>query len=427
MRIGFPMDNVVPGRAGGTETYARNLIAALQRIDDVNEYMLFCSNFNAEAFPVTGSNFRKVVIKRSMLLDRAICLTAGVFAFMEDTPGFREFKKAVKRFLMAVYRKIFPPAETKREPAYDILHYMFTTFPYCEDLGAPVVLTMHDIQQEYFPEFFNRGELKNRRRFYRPSAEKADHIITISEFSKKTIVEKYGIPAGKITVVYNGCDKEAFKRLDGETVEGFRKRHDLPRSFLVYPAATWPHKNHLNFIRAFKILKEKHRLQDKLVLTGIKKENHRTVEGEIKKLGLGADVRHLGYLPYEELPLLYNAARLMVFPSLFEGFGMPVVEAMAAGLPVACSNTTSLPEVAGDAALFFDPERPDDIAEKVSTICNDTALRESLIKKGFERAGLFTWERTSEKTLKVYEKVYGDFCEWHLERIHDSLINPPAE
>ena len=156
-------------------------------------------------------------------------------------------------------------------------------------------------------------------------------------------------------------------------------------------------------------MKERFGLDEKLIFTGIKKQSHSAVAKEIERLGLKDDIIHIGYLPYEDLPLLYNAASLLVFPSLFEGFGMPVVEAMGVGLPVACSNTTSLPEVAGGAAILFDPEDPEDIAEKVAALLNDEALKKTLVQKGLARASMFTWEQTALKTKKVYEDVYADF------------------
>jgi glycosyltransferase involved in cell wall biosynthesis len=283
---------------------------------------------------------------------------------------------------------------------------MFTTLPYREVFDIPVILTMHDIQQEYYPEFFSKEVLENRRLSFRPSAEKADHIIAISEFTKKTLIEKYGIQEDKISVVYNGYDEKRFKKLEIDTIKKFRAKYNLPEKFIMYNAATWGHKNHINLLRALQILKDKYSFREKLILTGIKKGNYKAVKNEINKLGLKRDVIYLGYLPYDELPALFNAANMLVFPSLFEGFGIPVVEAMAVGLPIACSNTTSLPEVAGDAALYFNPDKPEDIADKVFTLHKNDGLRNTLVQRGLERAELFTWKRTAEETLKVYEKVY---------------------
>ncbi len=332
-----------------------------------------------------------------------------MYLFMRKFWLLRKIKKAVERVIIGVLKVIRPKQGTRRTAgpvAYDMTHFMFTVLPYNADLRVPAILTIVDIQQEYHPEFFSKSDLELRERSYRSSADRADHIIAISTFTGDTLVEKYCIPENKISVVLLGYNRNAFKRLKRDRVEEFRRKYRLPRGFLFYPAATWPHKNHMNLLRAYKLLKDRNRFEDKLVLTGIKEQNHKAVKNEIIRLGLQGDVIHLGYLPYKDLPLLYNAAKVMVFPSFFEGFGLPVVEAMAVGLPVACSNVTSLPEVAGEAALLFDPASPEDIAEKVSMIYADKGLREELIRRGLERARLFTWENTARKTLKVYEEVF---------------------
>lgn len=412
MRIAYPI-TIQTGKSGGIETYARKLLGTLQAKDSSNEYLLFCSILNEEAFPISNGNFKKIVSGRSKAFESAKILAlpyiAKAFELMEETAGLREFKRGVKRLLLGAHRAVFVSAEVQCPSRYDLLHYMFTVFPYWVKYEVPVVLTIVDIQHEYHPEFFKKNELESRKKNIKNSAIGADHIIAISEFTKKTIVERYGVPPDKITVVHLGFDKDEFKSIDRAPVEAFRQKHRLPEQFLLYPAATWPHKNHINLVRAYRILKDKYRLNYNLVLSGIKKGNHGPVKEEIKKLGLECDIMHTGYLPYKDLPLLYNAASLLVFPSLFEGFGMPVVEAMAAGLPVACSNTTCLPEVGGDAVVYFDPKAPEDIAEKVYKVCSDEELRKALVEKGLKRAQLFTWESTARETLYVYEKVYSSF------------------
>jgi glycosyltransferase involved in cell wall biosynthesis len=388
MHIGFPVENLLIGKSGGLETYARNLISSLQKVDQSNDYVLFCSILNEEAFPIANNNFRKIISGKYKYVEkfklRILPFAGKVLEFMEDTRYLRDIKKVAKHIALNTIRFFSPPKESLNEHMYDMLHYMLT-------------------------EFFSGESLVTRSHYHKCSAEKADIIIAISRFTKKTLVEKYDIPEDKIIVVYEGYDSAAFKKIDKEIVNRFKENNNLPDRFLFYPAATWAHKNHLNLLKAYRILIDRYKIHDNLLLTGIKMENHKAVEEEIDRLGLHDKVIYLGYLPYEELPLIYNAASIMVFPSLFEGFGLPVIEAMAAGLPVSCSNTTSLPEIGGDAVLYFDPEQPDDIAETIFKIHSDRDLRDSLIKKGFERAASFSWERTATETLKVYEHVYRNF------------------
>lgn len=399
MRIAYPI-NIELGKSGGVETYAINLISSLQDIDAENAYILFCTVLNAEAFPLKSANFKKIVSGKFRVFESAKRRAMPAFDFMESKTGLRAIKRAAENILLEG-KKVFGG-----NPSCDLIHYMFTVFPYWRKFDAPVVLTIVDIQQEYLPEFFAKGELGARSRHYRSSAERADHIIAISSYTKRTLIDKYAIPEDKITVVHLGYDAKAYMKLDGKIVEEFRKEYGLPERFLLYPAAFWPHKNHLNLVRAFRVLKDKYGYDGKLVLTGIKKGGHGVFEKEVNALGLDGEIICLGYLAYDELPLLYNAASCLVFPSLFEGFGIPLVEAFATGLPVACSNITSLPEVGGDAAVYFDPEQPQDMAEKINRVCSDKGFRENLIEKGFERSRLFSWDNTAQQTLKVYEKVY---------------------
>lgn len=413
MRICLPIGYLPLGTVGGVETYARNLVKALQAVDRSNEYLLYCSIANEEAFPATAENFKKIISGKYKQIElakvKAMAAAGGIIQSGGKSLFMKTLRRATEVALRAAKVLCGPSVDsTGGSQQCDVIHYMFQTFPHEKHHDALVVLTVHDIQQEYFPQFFNKEELERRRLTYRVSAEKADHIIAVSGFTKKSLVELYNIPDGKVSVTYESYNDKVFKKIYGPEVGEFRARYCLPSKFMLYPAATWPHKNHINLVRAYKILKERFGLEDKLVFTGIKKQNHSAVAKEIERLGLKEDIIHIGYLPYEDLPLLYNAASLLVFPSLFEGFGIPVVEAMAVGLPVACSNTTSLPEVAGNAAVLFNPEDPDDIAVKVHMLC-DANLRNALIEKGLERARSFTWERTAAETLKVYEEVYKEF------------------
>lgn len=413
MRICLPIGYLPLGTAGGIETYARNLVKALQAVDRSNEYCLYCSIANEEAFPAISENFKKIVSGKYKQVELAKLKAMAMAGGIIQSGGKSLFMKTLRRATELAVRaaKVLCGHfvdSTGNPQRCDVIHYMFNVFPHEKHYDAPVVLTVVDIQQEYFPRFFSKESLEQRRRTYRISAEKADHIIAISGFTKKSLVELYNIPDGKVSVTHLGYDDKVFKKISGPEVGEFRARRRLPSKFMLYPAATWPHKNHINLVRAYKIMKERFGLEDKLVFTGIKKQNHSAVAKEIERLGLKEDIIHIGYLPYGDLPLLYNAASLLVFPSLFEGFGIPVVEAMATGLPVACSNTTSLPEVAGNAVLLFNPEDPDDIAGKVHMLY-DGDLRNALIEKGLERARSFTWERTAAETVKVYEKVYKEF------------------
>jgi glycosyltransferase involved in cell wall biosynthesis len=184
-----------------------------------------------------------------------------------------------------------------------------------------------------------------------------------------------------------------------------KSNYGLHSPFLYYPAATWPHKNHIRLLKALKILKDEYRFDGKLVLSGIAMQMHPMILEEIKLLDLSGTVKVLGYLPEEELPYLYNLARLMVFPSLFEGFGIPLVEAMACGCPIVCSNVTSIPEVVGEAAVMFSPDSVEDMAEKIWALWNNDKQLQIMKQSGLRRVQFFSCEEMTRKTLDVYAKI----------------------
>lgn len=283
----------------------------------------------------------------------------------------------------------------------DLIHHPFSLLT-PGGKGRSVV-TMHDLQHEFFPEFFPVWVLRKKRREYRRAAVQADRIITISEYVRKTLLDCYSPDPAKVSTVYLGVTGRFSPDGEPEQDRLVLKRHGVERPFIFYPAATWPHKNHLTLLAAFRQLKEAHRFEGDLVLSGIAKGHNAAVQQEIQRLGLTESVRMTGYFPVEELPPFYRRAELLAFPSLFEGFGLPLLEAMACGCPVVCSNATSLPEIAGGAALLFSPDNPDELAAQMQRVLDDTLLRDELKRAGIERAGQFTWERTARETMAVYQ------------------------
>lgn len=381
MNIGLNAISFVPGKIGGMETYFRNLVDWLRRLDTENRYLLLCDRRFAGEFPDLGERFRVREVNYAK-------------------PSLRWFTRGVLRNTLNV--DILKGE--MRGLGVDLIHHPFTVVT-PPGTRIPAVLTFWDMQHEFFPEFFNPLDLRKRRRIYRASTEEAAQIIVSSRFTEECLVERYGIPAEKITVIYTGYGREYRVLDDVQGLRQIRTKYGLDRPFIFYPAATWPHKNHKNLLAAFRILKESHRFDGELLLTGIAMQAQDEIIAEIGRLGLSGSVRLLGYLPAGELPCLYNLARMLVFPSLFEGFGIPLVEAMACGCPVVCSTATSLPEVAGDAGALFDPRDPEQIAQTVWSVWNDDALRCGMRERGLARARLFTWEETARKTMEVYRKV----------------------
>jgi glycosyltransferase involved in cell wall biosynthesis len=381
MKIALNTIAFIPGRMGGVETYFRRLLDSLQEVDTANEYSLLVDSHYADEFPLSNPRFKGVKCN-----------------FTE--PSFLWFLRGVVR--NTVKLDILKPV-LNRLPV-DVLHHPFSILN-PPGLKIPSVLTFHDMQHEFFPEFFSGAEMRTRREFSRKSAREATRIIAISEHVKSSLVDRYQVSPDRIDVVYNGYGAEYRVIEDGDELARAKAKHGLDRPFIYFPAATWPHKNHKGLLAAMRILVDRYGFDGDLVLTGVAKKSHDHILGEVERLGLSERVKILGYLPYADLPCLYNLARLLVFPSLFEGFGLPLVEAMACGCPVACSDVTAIPEVVGDAGLLFDPTSGEDIAEKVWAAWNDEGLREQLMARGFLRARLFQWEKTARETIEVYRKT----------------------
>jgi glycosyltransferase involved in cell wall biosynthesis len=240
------------------------------------------------------------------------------------------------------------------------------------------------------------------RKMLSMSASRADRIIAVSENTKKDIIKYLKAKEKKISVIYEAAN-EGFKMVDHREIDGVRQKYDLYKPFILYTGTLSPRKNIKNLIISFEALSGK--IEHDLVLTGGYSWDDRQERKMIETSRVRGRIRVLGYVDQSDLVLLYNAAELFVYPSLYEGFGLPVLEAMQCGCPVACSNTSSLPEVGGSAAMYFDPKDVRGMTEKLGEILQDNNLRKRLSEAGIERAKNFTWEKTAEKIIKVIEGI----------------------
>jgi glycosyltransferase involved in cell wall biosynthesis len=270
-----------------------------------------------------------------------------------------------------------------------------------EPLNAPGLsaIAIPDLQHEFFPQFFSQEVLQWRRSTFAASAAKAACVFTHSEFSKRTFVEKLGISAEKIHAIYHSVDEVFRSRPAAEQVEAVLQKHGLPRPYVFYPANFWPHKNHE---RLFEAMARLHKAGSALplVLTGAEDERMVTLRALARRLGIESLIHYAGYVPKEDLPCIYRGAAALVFPSLFEGFGFPIVEAFCCECPVICSNTTSCPEIAEDAAVLVDPEDVDSIAAAIDQVVRDQRTRERLVQAGSRIAGRYATDQMAQTTLQ---------------------------
>ncbi len=371
--IGINLLWMVPGTVGGSETYTTRLLHGLAERGSRLRYVLFALPTFEAAHPDIASRFEV----------RYAPLSGQVKSFRvagENTWLLRQCRKQ----------------------RVALIHHAGGIVPLVH--AARPVLTIHDLQYLYFPEYFTRAKLTYLRTMIPRSAEAARLILTPSAFTRRTVIERLHIDPEIVRVIPHGISPRP-----PQGARDVRKHYGLPGPFFIYPAATYPHKNHLLLIEAFARLRAR-RGDVHLALTGPRGnmmwatgvEMEKRVAHEIDARGLSASVHRLGYVPAADLDALYREATALVFPSRFEGFGAPVLEAMARGCPVIAADATSLPEVAGGAALLVSPDNAARWAEAMERVLDDIALRDELVRAGCERAAASTWSRSAELLEEAY-------------------------
>lgn len=399
MRIGVNTLPLFPGQIGGTETYTVNLLTHLAAIDRQHTYYLFVAHYNRDLF---NAQFQcpNVVTVPTLSLQGLRYAERGP-AKVAGSVGRRVPR--LSRWLVNAIANAHMLAGIRRHKIDVWFCPLINLAPRHRRL--PCVVSIPDLQPEFYPDFFRKDLLEWRRRGLSVSCHHATKVITFSEFSRSTMVERYGIPPEKIHVIPHGVGDEFLLPPDDVALKDVKAKYALPHDYAFYPANTWPHKNHTTLLKALDLLQKKHGLQLPCIFTGVERGGHQGFLKAVEELDLTRQVRLLGYVEKRDMPLLYRGARLLIFPSLFEGFGLPLLEAMASECPVVCSNAASIPEVVGDAALLLDPRDPEVIADAIHQALTDEDLRHRLIRAGRERCRHFSWERTARETLKVLEEA----------------------
>lgn len=385
MHIGIDA-HAIGARQGGNETYISSLIAALAGIDQHNRYTLYLTSSRAaEQWRHRYPNFEVRLLPPPTPLVRVPLALA---------------------------------VELRRRPV-DVLHVQYTAPPFCP---VPVVATIHDLAFEHLPETFTRRGRAQLRLTVRRTAARAARIATVSEFSRQDIIHTYHLPPEKIVVTHNGVESRfnPQPQTRDEAVM-IRQRFGIARDFLLAVGSLQPRKNLVRLLRAYARLRAVHAdFTPQLVLTGRRLWLAGEIFAEIRRQPWAQDVIVTDYVTDEELPALYRTATALVYPSLFEGFGLPPLEAMACGTAVITSNTSSLPEVTGEAAILIAPDNEDELSDAMLSITRDSQLRARLREKGLQRAGLFTWRTAAEKTLNLYREAWqtGRRHHQHKHRVH---------
>ncbi|HOG46146.1 MAG TPA: glycosyltransferase family 1 protein [Anaerolineae bacterium] len=299
--------------------------------------------------------------------------------------------------LRILWEQLLQPAALRRA-GVDLVHAPVNVGPLVR--ACPMVVTVHDLSFLLYPETFQPAQRLYQRTLARRTAQRAERVIAVSESTRRDLVRHFGVPAERITVVPNGVDA-AFRPLPAAEVAAFRRERGLPERFLLCVATLEPRKNLPRLLEAVARVPE----APLLVLCGGKGWYYDTIFATIERLGLQRRVHLPGFIPAAELPLWYNAATWFVYPSLYEGFGLPALQALACGTPAIVSHASSLPEVVGDAAILVDPLDVEAMAAALAQALPDGALAGSLREAGLARAAQFPWSRTAEETVAVYRAV----------------------
>jgi glycosyltransferase involved in cell wall biosynthesis len=353
----------------GIGSYIRNLLEAIARRPEAAAYRfrIYVRGADREAVPALPGNFEIV---------------------QDDSPGYSISE--LTRFAWRLFRD--------RLDLFHATHYVIPPLA-----RARAVVTIHDIIHVLYPQFLpNRAALLYARVMMRRALRRADRIITVSYNSKRDLVDYFGIAPARIEVVYNGVASTFHPNLPREERDRVAAKYGLPRPYLLFLGGEKPHKNVRNVIRAFAEARRERALPHALVLAGPMPKNRSRVEALIAALDLDSRVFRPGVIPEEDLPGLFAGADAFLYPTLYEGFGLPVVEAMACGVPVLTSSTSALQEIAGGYSYLVDPMDVEAIGRGIVDLATDPRRRAEFAELGKRRARDFSWDRAAEQTLKIY-------------------------
>jgi len=336
----------------------------------------------------------------------------GYHAFLgASTPAFRGWTchrtpwPTGNPAIRIVWEQVLQPWEIKRH-RLDLLHVPASVGPMW--VQCPLVVSIHDLSIYRYPDFFRPANRHYLQAFTRATARRADRILASSEHTRRDVIDILSVPPERVEVVHLGIDERMMRpQTDAQRMEQFRRRRSLPERIILFVGTLEPRKNLPTLIAAYGRLVARHHIPHTLVVAGGKGWYYEHIEEAVQRLGLTERVIFPGYVPDEELPMWYSAADLFVYPSLYEGFGFPPLEAMACGTPVVVADTSSLPEVVGRAGLLFPPDDVEALAEIMYHMLEDEGLRARCRAEGLDRAQSFTWRHVAERTTQIYHSVLG--------------------
>ncbi len=390
---------LVDGESGGVQSIVLGLAHAFSQLPDGDEDYLFLTFEGEDGWLrpfISGPCSVLVGPKRKESQWRA--------RVKSRLPTLRDAWRTLSP-LLARWTIRIPVSDGMVEAAgADVIH-----FPFQSGFLTTVPSIYHpwDLQHRHLPQLFNPRERTVREIRYQALCRQAAAVCLASRWSASDIAQSFGIAPMKLYVIPIPSPLTAYPTPDDRDLRLLRSRYQLPEQFIYYPAHTWPHKNHIGLLRALACIRDRDGVRVPLVCSGGQTEYFNRIQSEIRALNLGNDVVFVGHVRPVDLHGLYKLARAVVYPSRFEGWGLPVLEAFEAGVPVACANVTSLPEQAGRAAILFNPEDMTEMADAIRVVWSDRDKRDQLVAEGRKRAASISWPHTARTFRALYRSIAG--------------------
>ncbi len=384
MIIGIDIRMLARGARTGIEEYAINLLSNMLILDNNVEYKLFYNGYKKTELDYNFLKLPNVKLLQFNVPNR-------IFDFSSRFFNYPKIDKLIGKVDVFFSPHIFLSSTSK---------------------DCRTVVTFHDLSFEKYPEFYSAG--KNYWHFSmnpQKQAQKANRIIAVSKSTKDDLVKLYGINPDKIKVIYSGISRASETENHGSEIEKIKARYSLPEKYILYLGTLEPRKNIVGLIKAYELLKNKFRIHNsgfiipKLVIAGSKGWLYEDIFKAAKNSSAKNDIIFTGFIEDKDKPILYKLSELFVYPSFYEGFGFPPLEAMAYGTPVITSNFSSLPEAVEDAAIMVNPYNLDELLKAMEIILSNDSLKKHLVKKGYEQIKKFSWQKCAEETLNTLKSA----------------------
>lgn len=356
----------------GIGRYTRGLLHELAKIDRENKYYIFITPEDDKEYDITAKNFHKVVVSITH------------YTLSEQTTFLTILNK---------YK-------------FDVMHFLNFNHPIM--YSRPFITTIHDLTMLLYPVGRSQKSWIRKtafRKVMENAALKSKFVIAVSQATKKDTVKYLGANPDQIKVIYEAYDSIYHNQYAKSKLVNFRKKYNLTSRFILFVSQWRPHKGLPELIKSFEILKEKYHIPHKLVITGKPNQHFLKIIDSIKTSKYRKDIVLPGFVPDLDLPLFYNATDLFIFPSFYEGFGLGPLEAMACGAPVVSSNLSCMPEILGDAVLYFDPNNIANMTDTINKVLEDKNLRDKMIIKSLSRVKKYSWQKMAEETLRLYQET----------------------